>query len=202
VSLRVDGMPVRLSASDEAAARVAQAQATLGDGPGRCAAAVGAPVFASDLTRGADARRWPVFAQQAVEAGVRAVYSLPLGADAVCVGTLDLYRDTPGKLTGRALHTAHLVAGAMTMALLSGPRGSRSGAGGEEPWGTGDESWASGLSTDHDEVHQAVGMIMVQLGVTADDALARLRAHAFAHGRTADDVARDVVTHRTRLDRA
>lgn len=29
----------------------------------------------------------------------------------------------------------------------------------------------------------------------------RLSAHAFAHGRTADDVARDVVTHRTRFDR-
>lgn len=44
--------------------------------------------------------------------------------------------------------------------------------------------------------------LLPQLGVTADDALAHLRAHAFAHGRTIVDVARDVVAHRTRFDRA
>ncbi|MFD2689680.1 GAF and ANTAR domain-containing protein [Streptomyces phyllanthi] len=187
VSLRVAGMPVRLSASDEAAARVAQVQETVGDGPCRHAAEVGAPVFASDLTRGDDVSRWPVFAQQAVAAGVRAVYSLPLGSDTACVGTLDLYRDTPGELTGRALRSAHLVAGVMTMALMAMVRGPQSAA--------------SGLPADHDEVHQAVGMIMVQLGVSADDALARLRAHAFVQGRTTGQTARDVVAGRKRFDR-
>lgn len=204
VSLRVDGMPVGLSASDEAAARVAEVQATVGDGPGREAVAVGAPVLASDLTRGADARRWPVFARQAVAAGVRAVYSLPLGDDAVCVGTLDLYRDTPGELTGRDLRTARLVAGVMTMALMvlhGGLGGDDALPGGDEVGSRGDEALPGGLTTDHGEVSQATGMIMVQLGVTADDALARLRAHAFAHGRTAADVAREVLAHRTRFDR-
>nr|WP_322726233.1 GAF and ANTAR domain-containing protein [Streptomyces spongiae] len=211
VSLRVDGMPVGLSASDEAAARVAEVQETVGDGPGREAVAVGAPVLASDLTRGADARRWPVFARQAVAAGARAVYSLPLGDDAVCVGTLDLYRDTPGELTGRDLRTARLVAGVMTMALmvlhggLGGdgalPGGDGALPGGGEALPGGGEALPGGLTTDHGEVSQATGMIMVQLGVTADDALARLRAHAFAHGRTAADVARDVLAHRTRFDR-
>ncbi|WP_445524675.1 GAF domain-containing protein [Streptomyces cyslabdanicus] len=93
VSPRGDGMPVRMGASDAAAARLAEIQATLGDGPSLYAAQAGAPVLASDLTADRAARRWPVFAQQAAEAGVRAVYSVPLGDDAVCVGTLDLYGD-------------------------------------------------------------------------------------------------------------
>ncbi len=194
VSLRGNGMPVQMSASDDAASRVAEIQATLGDGPSLYAAEIGAPVLASDLTTGRDARRWPVFAQQAAEAGVQAVYSIPLGNDAVCVGTLDLYGDAPHELTKRELHTAQLVAGVMTLALMSLPHE-------EDNEGAGEESWLSGLTTDQDEVYQAIGMIMAQLGVGADEALARLRASAFAQGRTALDVAHEVITHRKRFDR-
>ncbi|MFC8143571.1 GAF and ANTAR domain-containing protein [Streptomyces paradoxus] len=195
VSLRSEGMPVQLSASSAQAAHLAQIQATLGDGPCQSAVEDGAPVLACDLTSGRDAGRWPVFAQQATEAGVRAVYAVPLGSGAVCVGTLDLYRDRPGGLTDRQLHVARIVAGVMTVALMALPHG-------DEPEAADGDDWLSGLATDHDEVYRAVGMIMAQLGVGADDALARLRADAFAHGRTALDVARDVIAHRTRFDRS
>jgi hypothetical protein len=194
VSLRTGGMPVQLSASSEQAAYVSEIQATLGDGPCMSAAHLGAPVLAADLTNGRDSRRWPVFAQQATAAGVQAVFSLPLGNDAVCVGTLDLYRDAPGELTVAEMRTAQLVASVMTLALMALPQGEDNGPGGDEPW-------LSGLATDHDEVYQAVGMIMVQLGVGADEALARLRAHAFAYNRTALETARDVVSHRKRFER-
>lgn len=194
VSLRGNGMPVRMSASDDAAARMAEIQATLGDGPSLYAAETGAPVLAFDLTTGRDARRWPVFAQQAAEAGVRAVYSLPLGDDAVCVGTFDLYGDTPHELTRRELHTAQHLAGLMTLALMSLPHE-------EDGESAGGKPWLSGLASDQDEVYQAIGMIMAHLGVGAEDALARLRASAFAQGRTALAVAHEVITHRTRFDR-
>ena len=46
------------------------------------------------------------------------------------------------------------------------------------------------------EVHQATGMILIQLDVSADEAFAVLRAHAFTQGRTVEDVARDVVQRR------
>ncbi|GGW42771.1 GAF and ANTAR domain-containing protein [Streptomyces caelestis] len=194
VSLRSEGMPVQLSASSAQAARLAQIQATLGDGPCQSALHDAAPVLACDLTTGRDAGRWPVFAQQATEAGVRAVYAMPLGSDSVCVGTLDLYRDRPGGLTDRQLHVARLVAGVMTVALMALPRGAEAEPRDEEPW-------LSGLAADHDEVYQAVGMIMAQLGVDADDALARLRADAFARGCTALDAAREVIAHRRRFER-
>ncbi|MCD7440405.1 GAF and ANTAR domain-containing protein [Streptomyces lincolnensis] len=194
VSLRSDGMPVQLTASNEQAAHVAEIQATLGDGPCMEAAHTGAPVLAGDLDGDRDAGRWPVFAQQATEAGVRALYSIPLGSDTVCVGTLDLCSDTPGDLTSGELSTARLVAGVMTVALMALPREEENGL-------TGNGPWLSGLASDHDEVYQAVGMIMVQLGVGADEALARLRGHAFAHGRTALEVAHEVVSHRKRFGR-
>ncbi|WP_370743263.1 GAF and ANTAR domain-containing protein [Streptomyces sp. LUP47B] len=193
VSLRSDGMPVQLSASSPRAERLSELQATLGDGPCTSAAKSRAAVLATDLTAGRDADRWPVFAQQATAAGVRAVYSMPLGNDTVCVGTLDLYRDVPGELTRRELRIAELVANVMTVALTALPRGQENGS-------EGDDLWLSGLAKAHDEVYQAVGMIMVQLGVDSDEALARLRADAFADSRTALEVAHDVVGHVKRFD--
>jgi hypothetical protein len=42
-------------------------------------------------------------------------------------------------------------------------------------------------------------MIMAQLDVPAETALSRLRAHAFVHDRTIDNIARDVVARRLRF---
>lgn len=192
VSLRSAGMSLPLGASSRQAAHLAEIQTTLGDGPFRYAAQVAAPVLASDLTAGRDVRRWPVFAQQATAAGAGAVYSMPLGDDVVTVGTLDLYRATPGEPTEQELRRALLLAGVMTRALMVLPR--------QEDERIGAEPWLGGLAEDHDKVHQAIGVIMAQLGVDADEAGARLRGHAFAQGRTAIEVARDVVARRERPD--
>ncbi|GKQ35752.1 GAF and ANTAR domain-containing protein [Streptomyces sp. A012304] len=193
VSLCGEGMPVPLSASGTRAAYLMEVQATLGDGPCVRAAETGTPVFACDLTAGQDVSRWPVYAQEAAAAGIGAVYALPLGDAAMCVGTLDLYRDAPGELADDEVRTAHLVADVLTAALVALPRG-------EEAGRRGDGLWLSPLATDHDEVYQAIGMVMAQRGVASDEALSLLRAHAFAHGRTVLDVAHEVVSRRTRFD--
>ena len=49
-------------------------------------------------------------------------------------------------------------------------------------------------------IHQASGMIAAQLDDTMASALARLRAAAFANGRSMYDVAQDVVERRVRFD--
>ena len=51
------------------------------------------------------------------------------------------------------------------------------------------------------EVYQAQGMVMVDLGVGVDEAMARLRAHAYAEGRPIAAVARDIVAGKLTLDR-
>jgi len=48
-------------------------------------------------------------------------------------------------------------------------------------------------------VHQATGMLSVQMAVSMDEALVRLRAHAFAHDKSVVEVSRDVVARRLRL---
>lgn len=49
------------------------------------------------------------------------------------------------------------------------------------------------------EVHQATGMLTAQLGVSATDAMARLRAHAATTHRPLIDVSRDIIARRVRL---
>ncbi|MFE2018925.1 GAF and ANTAR domain-containing protein [Streptomyces sp. NPDC059499] len=177
--------------SDTVAGRLAEAQYSLGDGPCQAALEQGAPVLAADLVSGPDARRWPVFAQQAVELGVRAVFSLPLGADGIAIGTLDLYRETTGPLSPQDLAFAFPAAEAIAAALLALSDGN-------DPSGTG-ASWLDAAESDHEDVHVATGMIMVHLGVGPQQALARLRAHAFAQGETVTQAARDVIEQRIRF---
>jgi hypothetical protein len=118
------------------------------------------------------------------QAGVQAVFALPLQWGTINLGVLDLYRRTPGSLSRTQLRDARSAADTAALLLL----GLRTDPGDEQPW---DQSWSSRA-----EIHQATGMVLAQLGVSAADAFARLRAHAFAEQRLLGDVARDVVARR------
>jgi hypothetical protein len=54
--------------------------------------------------------------------------------------------------------------------------------------------------SDRIVIHQATGMIAAQLDETVANALARLRAAAFASGRSMYEIAQDVVERRVRFD--
>ncbi|MFJ9834329.1 GAF and ANTAR domain-containing protein [Streptomyces sp. NPDC101169] len=189
------GVQVTWCASDRVAARLAELQYTLGDGPCQTSLDQGAPVIAADLTADRDARRWPVFAHEAAGLGVLAVFSLPLGVSGAAVGTLDLYCDQVGGLSEPDLRTALWVRDAVTYALMSV----------QPAYGTDDEaeegvaSWLEASEADHTEVYQAVGMVMVQIEVDPEQALDRMRARAFAEGRTVSQVARDVLARKLRF---
>ncbi|WP_221347987.1 GAF and ANTAR domain-containing protein [Streptomyces beigongshangae] len=177
-------------ASDDTAARLAEAQYTLGHGPCQSALDLAVPALAPDLTGGPDARRWPVFALQAVDLGARAVFALPLGTGASTLGTLDLYRDSPGPLSAGELRIALSARDAVTFAVLS----IEAAFDRADPTGRAEvESWVDAAQADRVEVHQAIGMVMVQLGVHPEHALDRLRARAFTQGRTVTEVAREVL---------
>ena len=51
----------------------------------------------------------------------------------------------------------------------------------------------------HFVVHNAAGMVSVQLGISVTEALIRLRAYAFSHDRLLAEVAQDVIDRRLRL---
>ncbi|MFI9246931.1 GAF and ANTAR domain-containing protein [Streptomyces sp. NPDC053086] len=195
------GVRVTWCASDRVAARMAELQYTVGDGPCQSALDEGAPVLAADLTQGPAARRWPIFAHEAVGLGVRAVFSLPLGPGGAAVGTLDLYSDRVGGLADLDLRTALFVRDAVTFALMdfqSADRAAHGGSGEDTDADTEDRvaSWVAASEADHTEVYQAVGMVMVQLDVDPEQALDRLRGRAYADGRTVSQLAREVLAHR------
>ncbi len=61
-------------------------------------------------------------------------------------------------------------------------------------------AWAELNALSRAEVSQATGMLVAQLGIEPAEALVRLRAHAYATGRTATDVARDILDRRLKLE--
>jgi anti-sigma regulatory factor (Ser/Thr protein kinase) len=110
--------PDVLFTSDDTSALIEDFQLTLNEGPCRDAAATQQPVVAADLTNEHWRRRWPQFTPAAVQAGVRAVFALPLHAGGMRHhGAVDLYRRTPGELNGMERDAALVFAAAATELL-------------------------------------------------------------------------------------
>jgi hypothetical protein len=180
-------------ATNALAARLEELQLTLGEGPCVDAFIGGGPVLAADLRAAEYLARWPAFTPAALAAGAHAVFALPLQIGAICLGVLDFYRANPGGLPAdefaEALAFAD-AAGAMLLAVAGGISAP-----------TAELTWQRDDPTAHQvQVHQATGMIIAQLGVSATVAFARLRAYAYSHDRSLGDVARDVVGRRLRFD--
>lgn len=175
-----------VAATDGAALELEDLQFTLGEGPCVDASTTGRPVLQPDLATTAPGR-WPAFAGGALAAGVAAVFALPLRVGAIRVGVLDLYRATPGALTGGQLREALAFADAATLLLLY--LQTRDPAE-EFPVDT------LALPGDRAEVHQATGVLSVQAGVGLPEALVLLRARAYAEQRPVAAVARDVLAGR------
>jgi hypothetical protein len=176
-------------ASDPTAAELEELTLTLGEGPG-VDAATGGPALAEDLTSAQCAARWPAFAPAAVDAGATAVFALPLQVGGIRLGVMDLYRARPGSLHHDQLADALLLADTACALLLDPVPDEHPRRHGREPERVGPQ---------HPEVHQATGMMIVQLGVSAALALVRLRAYAYCHERRLRDVAADVVARRLRF---
>lgn len=173
-------------ASDTQAARLDELQLDSGVGPCWEAAVTGAPVIDADLkTQGASG--WPHLREAIRETGIRSVYAFPLLIGGLTIGAVDLYATTPSALTPQLISRASALAGIVATqvvrsAMLLLPES--------------DDDNVDTARYSRREVHQATGMIIAQMRVTADDAFALLRAHAFAAGRPVRDVAADVVARR------
>lgn len=178
-----------LAGAGRHASTVTGLQMELGEGPCLQARASGAPVFLPDLAA-ADANRWPAFAAAALAAGVYAEFSLPLTAGPGGIGTLDLCRDRPGMLSEEHLADALVTADIARDAVLYQ----------QYTPGGGGVAELLDMGADRIVIHQATGIIAAQLDDTTSNALARLRAAAFASGRPMYDIAQDVVERRMRFD--
>lgn len=195
--LAVDGLALALSikgansellwCTDETARDVEDLQLTLGEGPGPEAARTGAMVSVPDLTR-IPHQRWPALAAEAPMLAARAVFCVPICVGAILLGVLTAVRRSPGPLTAGQAGDALALAAALALRCLDG--------GGLHLDG---HDAASAYALTRGVVHQATGMLSVQLAVPLPDALLRLRAHAYSSGRLITEISQDIVDRRLRL---
>ena len=179
-----------LGATGEVSQLIEELQYTLGEGPCVDAYQQGTVVAEPDLADPVT-RRWPAFTPSALRAGVRAVFGFPLRIGTVRLGTLDLYRDRSGPLSGDEHADALVLAGVAARWVLEAQAGASPDTVAEELEAGADF---------HFVVHNAAGMISVQQGISVTDALIRLRAYAFAGDRSLTEVAQDVVDRKLRLE--
>jgi diguanylate cyclase (GGDEF)-like protein len=99
--------PRYVAASDASAMRFEDLQRELDEGPGVTAYESGESVAVPDLL---DESRFPRFAPRALEAGLAAMFTFPLRNGAERLGSLDLYRTTPGPLDTDAMDAAQTLA--------------------------------------------------------------------------------------------
>lgn len=159
----------------------------LGEGPSRDAFNGDVEILIDDLAVDG-AGRWPAFAAAAHDLGVAAVYAFPARLGAIRVGGLLVHRDRAGPLDAEHVVDARVLAQLCSTLMVDHQAGLDSDALVVTGWPT------------RAVVHQATGMVSTQLTTSLPAALARLRAYAFSEGKLLEDVARDVVERRLRLE--
>lgn len=178
--------------TDAVSTALADLQFALGEGPSFQAYADGDPVLVPDLAATLPPA-WPIFAVEATAQPVAALFSFPVHIGPIPVATLDAHRATPGPVSTSDVNTARQLAGVAALALLDPSM--KLGH-----WLDGDGSSMSGARMRHQQVPQATGMVMAVLTLTPGEALARIRAYAFARGRPLLDVATDIVNRQLTPD--
>jgi len=171
-------------ATNPTSAGLEDLQLAVGEGPCLDTFVSGGPVLVGNLA--AEGVRWPAFTPGALALGAAAVFSFPLQIGVVRFGSLDLYRDTPGPLSHSEVSDALILTDMATQGIADDISGH----------GPADLSW---LLDPHIEVHQATGMVQVQLGVSTEAALMRLRGHAFTQDVPLAEIARQVVARTLRF---
>lgn len=176
--------------TDKIAAAAHDLEVTLDEGPARDAVAGRQLVIAAG---DALEQRWPLYGPAAARLGIRAAAAAPLGTQDRCLGSLTVFGLQPGDgHDGAGLVGS--VADALTHTMLLGDE-----AAGQTLADAGD---VIGLPVQGDRllvVHQAAGMVAGDCGGTIADALAIIRAHAFAQGEPVEAVAAKVLRRELQL---
>ncbi len=168
-------------ATDEMSAKLDDLQDVVGEGPSFEAAHTGEVVVAR-LGNG-DESRWTLFSDRLTDVGfVGTLVAVPLRAELAVLGVLSLHRRDPHHDVD--LTSANFLGVTVGTAILQDPRVG------------GPDQILSDAWVERSQIHQATGMIVAQVGVRTEDALALLRGQAFARNTTLLDVAHDIIGRR------
>lgn len=183
-----DGPAQVLAASTHEVALLELVQVTSGEGP--CLAAIdsNSTVVVADLAQVAE--RWPSWVAGAGALGIRTAYGVPMHADGVAVGALNLFRDDGGVLDADELAVAGALADAATVAITQ----HRALAAADDVGARLQQALESRVV-----IEQAKGLLAERSGVSVAEAFAALRAHARAARLPLAEVADAVLAGRLRL---
>ncbi|PXX01418.1 ANTAR domain-containing protein [Mycolicibacterium moriokaense] len=196
ISLVFDGASSGTLGSSGAPARTYdELQFTLGEGPCLDSVSTRSPVLVADLAD-PDEARWPIYGPALLSYQIRGVFAMPVLVAGEHIGALDLFRARPGRLDEDHLAGAIVAAELAGVPLLDVMNDDLAAAINDPE----SNAWAELHALSRAEVSQATGMLVAQLGVEPAEALIRLRAHAYATGRSSTDVARDILDRRLRLE--
>lgn len=178
-----------LCVSNERMAALEDSQYTLGEGPCYDAFHAGRPVHAPRLDP-IELMRWPSFVGVANEAGIGAAFAYPLAIKGARVGVLTLYQAAVGELSAAQNEDSIALSEVLTEMVLSLQDAAPVGELAAE---------LEEAVTYRAEIHQAAGMVSMQLQMPVAEALVRIRAHAFSTSQSVGVVAADIVGRRLRL---
>lgn len=175
-----------ISVTDARAGRVDEIQFDLGEGPCWEALIKRQPVLEPDLSARSSAS-WPTFLHAIRDEQIGAIFAFPLLFGPLEIGAVDLYSVEPVSLTAeqqkQTLALSEIVSRILLRHAISG-----------------DDLSGSEMSTfSRRLIHQATGMVLAQIGTTAEDAHLIIQARAYSENRPMREVAQDVIDRRVRF---
>lgn len=177
-----------LAASNGQAARLDELQFDLGEGPCWDAMRSAQAVLAPDI-RESGRTRWPALSKSLEAEDISSVFAFPLAVGPLRFGAIDMYTAAPFRLNGTQTQQASAMATVVGRHVL---RRALASIG---------EGFDVGNAFSRRLIHQASGMVLAQLDVSADDARLVIQGQAFSAGRSMMDVAQDILDGRLRFTR-
>jgi hypothetical protein len=172
-----------VSATREDAGRFDELQIDLRQGPSWDSHAGAVPVLVGEIRQ--QPTPWPQLVEAIADLRIRAVFAFPLRVGHLGLGALCLSTADERGLELDEIEAAEALAGIAAHEILR-----RALARLHVPGFDPSETFS------RREVHQATGMVVAQLELSAADALLVIRAHAYATARPVRQVAADIVARR------
>lgn len=170
-------------ASSESTRAVEVVQLQTSEGPCLQSFRDGEQVVVPDLT--ATTGQWPHFAAAALEAGHRAAHALPLRLRGTTLGAMNLFQgDDTAPLDKEEVDVAQAMADVATIAVLQHRLARKHQLVAEQ---------LQGALTSRIAIEQAKGVLAARMGISMEEAFARLRKRARSTQTSLSQVASDVV---------
>jgi GAF domain-containing protein len=192
VTLVQGGQQRFVTAAIESIADLERVQENWQQGPCIEAVASAAPVAVPDIAAGDVSKRWPDYTMAAMTEGIQAVVGIPMLAEGVAIGAVNLYESQPRDWSAEDLRVATIFAHIATGYLFHASAAQQQQRTNEQLQQRTNEQLQQALDTRL-IIEQAKGVLATKRETTVDDAFHLLRKYARDHRARIHDVSQAVV---------